>query len=253
MWPLRIALVIAALSSWPAGRASAGAWTRAPDEVFTAQSVRYFTTELAEDTDAPFRRVSTDVYLEYGLREGLTLGGKLEFGQRLDGQQESFVSGFVRARLWRGAAGDVVSAQLGGGLPVLEALAPENITRDVTADARATLSYGRGFVSDLGAGWLDGAVTLRHRSGPPADELKLDLTAGLRPDEAWVTLAQGFATFGLGNDGFGGSDFDVVKLALSVGYRVTETRTLLLAVTQDVHGRNVSLGTEVAVTIWSLF
>lgn len=239
---------LAALS----GEAAAGAWTRAESEIFTAQSVRFFTTELTGDTDTPFRRVSTDSYLEYGLTDAITLGGELRFGQRLDGVQEGEVKGFLRARLYKGDS-DVASVEIGGGFPVIDGRTPLDLTRDTTAEGIVRASYGRGFQSEWGGGWLDASIAFRHRSGPPADELRLDLTAGLRPTENWVLLAQSFSTLGLRNNGFTGADFDVVKFSASVGYRITETRTLLLSATQDAFGRNINLGTEVAVTIWTLF
>lgn len=87
----------------------------------------------------------------------------------------------------------------------------------------------------------------------PADEIKLDLTLGYRPTDDIVMLAQAFGTLGLRNEGPFGANYDGLKLSVSAGYRITETRTLLLVVAQDVLGRNIDLGTEVGFTIWTKF
>ena len=50
-----------------AGSAAAGAWTRAPDTSFTAQSTQFFTTELTGDDDLPFRKIIASSYIECGL------------------------------------------------------------------------------------------------------------------------------------------------------------------------------------------
>ena len=249
---MRAPLILAAACLLAAGHAAAGAWTRAPGEGFVAQSVRFFSTEFTGKGDEPFRRASSDTYVEYGLREGLTIGGQLTFGQRGDGRQEGFARGFLRARLWRGELG-VVSVEAGAGYPVLDAATPLDITKDQTADARLGVNYGRGWSASFGSGWFDAALYGRYRSQSPADELRLDLTAGYKPDDDWVFLAQSFTTMGLRNEGFTGADFDVTKLSLSVGYKILGGRTMLFSLTQDLLGRNISLGTEAAVTIWTEF
>lgn len=231
--------------------ALAAAWTQPPGVSFTAQSTKFFTTELTSDNDLPFRKVIAKSYIEYGLVEGVTIGGELDYAMRGDGAEESLASGFVRARLWKGD-NDVLSAQIGGGYPVLSALAADNSARDVTPDARIGLAYGRGLAWGAGA-WAEAFLSFRKRFRSPADEIKLDLTLGYRPTEKIVLLAQAFGTLGLRNHDPFGANYDALKLSVSAGYKVTETRTLLLVLAQDALGRNIDLGTEVGFTIWTRF
>lgn len=130
--------------------ALAAAWTRTPGTSFTAQATKFFTTELTSDNDLPFRKVIANSYFEYGLFEGITIGGELDYAQRADGAEESLVGVFVRTRLWQSDS-DVLSAQIGGGYPVLSALAADNAARDVTPDLRLGLAYGRGLAWGAGA------------------------------------------------------------------------------------------------------
>jgi hypothetical protein len=234
-----------------AGSAAAGAWTRAPDTSFTAQSTKFFTTELTGDDDLPFRKIIASSYIEYGLYESVTIGGKLDYAKRADGAEESFASIFVRSRLWQ-ADNDVLSVEIGGGYPVLDALAAETSVRDVTPDIRIGFAYGRGLPWDAGA-WAEAAITFRKRLRSPADEVKLDLMQGYCPTDEIVLIGQMFGTLGLRNEGPFGANYDALKFSLSAGYRVTETRTLLLVVAQDVLGRNFDLGTEFGFTIWNTF
>ena len=165
---------------------------------------------------------------------------------------ESLSSRPARARVWRGEAGDVVSAEIGGGYPALDALSPVAAARDVTPDAKLGVAYGRGLPWGAG-GWAEASLAFRHRMDSPADEIKLDLTLGWRPNEDVILIGQIFGTLGLRNEGPFGADYDALKLSLSAGYVLSERRTLLLAIAQDVFGRNIDLGTEIGVTIWTEF
>ena len=198
-----------------------------------------------------FRKAAASSYIEYGLYEGVTIGGELDYALRADGAEESLTRAFVRARLWR-RDNDVLSIEIGGAYPVLDALSADNSARDVTPDLRLGLAYGRGLTWGAG-GWAEAALTFRKRFRSPADEVKLDLTLGYRPTDKTVLLGQVFGTLGLRNEGPFGADYDALKISAAVGYRISDARTLLLVVSQDVLGRNIDTGSEIGVTIWTEF
>ncbi len=231
--------------------ALAAAWTRAEGSGFLAQSTKFFTTELTSGADPPFRKATASTYIEYGLYEGVTIGGELDYAARADGAEESLTRAFVRARLWQGDY-DVMSGEISVGYPVLDAVSADSSARDVTPDFRIGLAYGRGLTWGAG-GWAEAALSFRKRFRSPADEIKLDLTLGYRPTEDFVLMGQVFGTFGLRNEGPFGANYDALKVSASAGYRITETRTLLLVIAQDVVGRNIDLGTEFGFTIWHEF
>ena len=231
--------------------AFAAAWTRAEGTGFTSQSTKFFTTEFTSGAATPFRKATANSYIEYGLFEHVTIGAELDYAVRADGREESLTRAFVRTRLWR-TNHDVLSAEIGGAYPVLDALSADSSARDVTPDLRIGVAYGRGLTWGAGA-WAEAALTFRRRFRSPADEVKLDLTLGYRPRKKLVLLGQVFGTLGLRNEGPFGANYDALKVSASAGYRISDTRTLLLGVSQDVVGRNIDLGTEVSVTIWTEF
>jgi hypothetical protein len=174
--PLFALLLLAA-----AARTEAGAWPREPGAVFLSLSGTLSTgaeTLLAPMTDI---RSASQVFAEYGLSEDWTLG--LD-ALRATGDDATLTAGLVSLRrpVWRGDGGGIAAAEL--GLGVIE-------DADGTqARIRPGLSWGRGFESTRGGGWLgvESSVELRLPSADTA--LKADFTAGLKPTEAWMLIAQ---------------------------------------------------------------
>lgn len=239
------------------GDAGAGAWTRAEGEVFTSQSVRYFSTEFSPSRDVVFARSSLGVYAEYGVTDTLTAIAEVEQGFRLDGSgfgsQDGRAGLFARVGVWRGEEGGVGAVQIGGTIPYggfTSAAAPGG---DTAREIRAQALYGRGFVSEYGSGWVDLAVGFAKFTSTRADEIKLDLTLGFRPSENWLGIVQFFGTRSLRNAGFGGVDYDLAKVQLSVGRVLFGKRTLLVGIADDVAVRGASPGYELSVTLWSTF
>lgn len=251
-----VALTLGAAAALLPAAASAGAWTKPPGEGFSSQELRYFQTD--DGGDERFAQAGVSIYLELGFVEGLTGGFKLEQNVRTDdagfGAQSGRVGGFLRGRFWRGEAGDVASVELGGSIPLSGFQSPAAPGGDKASEIAGALLYGRGFASEWGNGWIDGALGFSHFTGGRASEIGLDLTAGLKPDEDWVALAQVFATVGLRNEhSIVDTDFDQVKLKLSLGRRLFGDATLVVGVARDLHTRGASPGWEATLTIWRPF
>lgn len=235
--------------------ATAGAWTRAAGTGFVSASARYFRTDSDGGT---FEKAGAANYLEYGVTDRITLGGSLEVEQELGVEQDAMIpaatlSGFGRLRVWRGDRGDVASVALGASAPAGDAVGlPAQIAPEPEVDLRAL--YGRGFSTSEGDAFVDAQAGLRLRLEDSADEIRLDLTAGLRPLPRLLLMIQSFNTIGLRNpDGPAGDDFDVFKLAPSVGVEVFDDVTVLLGVTREVGGRNIEPGTTARVAVWTTF
>ena len=239
----------------PLCEAIAGAWPQNPGETFTSQTFRYFATDAKDNPK--FERASVAAYAEYGLLETVTLGVELDQGQRLDetgkGLTGGRLGGFVRARVWRGEAGDVASIQVGASTPISGLQIAAAPGEDDAKEYKALLQYGRGFQSEWGTGWAEAAFGFAHQTGGRADEIKFDATLGLRPDENWIALAQLFGTYGLRNAAFAAPDFDVAKVQLSVGRKFLKNRTLIIGVARDVFARGTDKGWEASLSIWSTF
>jgi hypothetical protein len=244
------AALLAALAALHATGSSAGAWTRPQGETFLSGSTTYY---RVDGSDA-YAEATAALYGEYGLREGLTVGGAAEIkqptgsGEADEGDITLFA--FAQARLREGAAGDPLSAQIGLELPFGADLIPQS-SGDPALDLR--LLYGRGFATPLGDAFFDLQGAVRLRFGDDADELRVDLTAGIRPAARWLLLAQSFSTIGLRNARPGGDDYDVVKIAPSIGYEIVEGVTVLLGAEREVYGRDVETGTRGRLAVWTTF
>lgn len=239
------------------GEAAAGAWTREPGEGFAAQSTRYFSTGASASQNVDFARLSVGLYAEYGLFEGVTIGMDVDQGSRMDiagrGAQDGRAGGFLRVRLGGLDEWDVVSVEIGGSLSLSGLTSPAAPGGDDSSEWRAMALYGRGFETDIGQAWVDASFGFSKFVGDRADELRLALTLGLRPDENWVALAQVFGEKGMRNAAFGGADFDLLKAHVSFGREVEEGKTMLLGVGRDLLTRGTSRGYEVSISVWSLF
>ena len=252
MTAMRRVLPAVLISLAPAEAAHAAAWTLAPGAGFASFTVSAYE---AESSEAP-KEIETQVYGEYGALDGVTLGGFVELkADRASPLMENTVAvsagAFVRMRILEGAAGDPFSIQVGA---IGAASEPEPATgifgEETSIDAR--LLYGRGFGTDWGDVFVNAEWGLRWLLDGGADEVRLDLTAGWRPDDRWLVLVQSFGVLGLRNPEPFGSDYDSLKLALAAGYRVGAV-TMLMGVEQTVTGRNVDRGTRFRLSVWRPF
>lgn len=169
--PALIALAAALVAALWGASAAAGPWPRERGEGFVALTGRAGVAEL---------------YGEYGLTAGLTLGvqATLPQGRRLPDLDLT-----ARHLIWRGAGGAVVSAFAGAGLRGVEV---EGMTETAQV-LRGGLGWGRGFASALGPGWVSVVAEAQAGAGPlvPAwRAVKVDATAGVRPGGRWLAMIQ---------------------------------------------------------------
>lgn len=164
-------------------QATAGAWTLAEGVGQSILTMSYQVTPgAALISRQPSREeLTTQVYLEYGLFDDLTLGlttyGEYE---TLTGATDTRWGLHVRHRIWQGDDGSVVSAQFGGEVSISEYIGFPTPTESVTEiDARAL--YGTGWQMDWANSYISTEFGYRARLGGEADELRFDATAGLEP------------------------------------------------------------------------
>jgi hypothetical protein len=243
--------MVLAAASLMGESASAGAWTQPTGEWFVSASTTYYRTDPSDR----YEEVTGAIYAEYGFTETLTFGGQIEAIQpvgssnNLDGEFK--LSAFARQRIHVGELGDPVSLQFGIEAPFTDdAMIPQE-SGDVGLDFRAL--YGRGFGTPFGNAFYDLQGAVRLRLGDDADEVRVDLTTGIRPAENWLLLLQSFSTIGLSNEEPGGDDFSVTSIAPSVGYELGDGITLVVGAEREIAGRNVDLGTRFKVGVWANF
>jgi hypothetical protein len=174
-------LIAGAMLVLAATEAAAGAWPRPKGETFVSIATRQTTgarTLIAAVQDI---HSYNSIYLEHGLTDRLTVG--LDAGQgRGPDEEVNAVLVFARLPVW--SPGEhKVAADLGFGL--LEDGVDGTQTR-----IRPGLSWGRGFESRWGGGWLGIESSFEYRSPSGDTAFKADFTAGLKPSDRWMWIMQ---------------------------------------------------------------
>lgn len=147
-------LLLMASPAWP------GAWLRDKGTVFVAASLTAF---KEQDDGYDYK---TSLYAEWGLRENITLGLDVEEHRDLYGHATVF------ARL------PVADFKSAGRFAAEIAIGAHHRQMRVWALYKATLSYGKGFQTEWGNGWVAVDAALEYRTHE-ALYRKLDITAGL--------------------------------------------------------------------------
>lgn len=257
---------LAALCAWicSATVANASPWARDQGEAFLISQARYFTTSPQDEDIRRFERLESDLYLEFGLTSAVTLGAKAVYGtswltrngavETISGFSE--VGGFGQYELRRTAA-DAFSLRL-------SVIAPSDLGAGVRqglqsdgVDVETAALYGRNLSSGPVKTFLALNAGYRKRFGDAADQLRAQATLGAEPGERWLLLADIFVERSLRNATDGGADFDIIKVQPSIVYRFGEGPKRRWAaqagMTEEIAGRNLSLGRAAFVSLWSAF
>ncbi|MEM1344166.1 MAG: hypothetical protein AAGI34_06245 [Pseudomonadota bacterium] len=260
-----LAHVLAALAGiLHAQPALAGAWTRAQGEgqVILSYSLGLPPmSSLVSGGKADAQTSFVSLYGEYGVLDGLTLGGTvfLEIPSGADADHTANAGAFVRKRLWqREAVGDVASVQLGYVVPFDDSLGRRwggefaSTTHEVSLRAQ----YGRGFWGDWGTAFVSTEAGFHYKLDDDEDDLRFDLSAGYAFAPCCMVIVSAFSTIPLGQE-----DANQLKIVPSFAYTLEgdEERegfglrplTLQLSISQDV--LSPSDGVGVQFSIWKSF
>lgn len=269
------AALVTFLGHAPAARGSA--WT------FEERSGQFILTTLyyrAEDTftrggdrrafdhDGAFTKWELNPYIEYGLRNDLTLVASVflrdvEFSNRFGSDRNFGLADpelALRYRLSAPESRTVWSLQGLVKLPVATSSATPPIGNEQT-DVEARLLVGRGFtIGGRGAFW-NVEVAYRFRDEAPADEVRLDATLGYDVTSNWLVMGQFFGIKGVGNGSPGASpgnptletDYDLYKAQVSVVYRIAPSIRLQVGYLRDLAGRNTGAGQGALFALWLKF
>ncbi|WP_281995365.1 hypothetical protein [Ruegeria faecimaris] len=165
----RIALILHLLLM--ASPAWSGAWLREKDAAFTAASLTAF--RLPEDG----YDYKTSLYAEWGYSQNLTVGFDFEQNQDLYGHALIF----ARVPVADLGQWGRFAAEFGAGA--------YHKHERAWAQYKVTLSYGKGFQSALGSGWIAIDAAIENRTHDNIYR-KLDLTTGLSSDRLINPLIQ---------------------------------------------------------------
>jgi len=192
------------LASTVAQPAHAGAWTQPEGKGVVIVTATHSVADSVFDTSGrsvpgrDFSKTELRAYAEYGLTDRITLVAQPEWrhkktgegrGEEVDGLGR--IDAGARVRVWQGD-GKVFSVQGSLRMPgTSDDLAPAN-GGDTDWEADGRVLYGRGFAVFGRNAFTDMQLGYRVRFGKPADELRLDLTAGIDLAPKIMALVQSF-------------------------------------------------------------
>lgn len=265
-----LSVVLAGLAVSAAGSACAGAWTQAKGDGLAIVTTARRVAPMGALTGGP---VSSDtnisqIYLEYGLLDGLTIGAKayIELSTTDLTAGSASLGGFVRKRVWQDGQGGVGSVQVGYAHPVESLLgrAFELAEPGAVPEAHLAGLFGYGWSAEALNGWgsafiSTGAAYHMRREGM-ADDMRFEVTAGFAPWRRFMGMVSLYGLTPLGE----GSDMSL-KIAPSVAYTMwpwvgknekkprgpVKPGTIQLGVSYDVLNRDEGLG--ISISMWRRF
>jgi hypothetical protein len=240
------------------------AWTQPKGEGLAILTFGHYVAEEAFDRAgerhkmARFAKQELRAYMVYGLTDRLTLGieptlrrVRTAYAPPQSGWAEGDL--FARYLLWQGGEA-VLSAQALVKIPSSDErlTEPGRETRDIDTEGRVLFGSNLTLFGLPGFGVAEAAF--RRRFGAAADEMRADLTLGLRPWPRWTLLAQSFNIVSMRNAQTPEApDFDQYKAQGSVVYDLTTRIGLQAGAFTEYAGRNVGAGHSVFLALWLRF
>ncbi|MEM1276949.1 MAG: hypothetical protein AAGH74_10525 [Pseudomonadota bacterium] len=258
------ALLLILLTAVCPDRAAAGAWTREEgDGLFIFSSGRQvapvsaFASGLSEEDSN-----TTQVLVEYGLFDDLTLGATLFADISTNDISDGTLSAglFARKRLWQGEA-SLISAQLGYAHPLEELVSDafDASSIDSAPEIEMRLLYGHSLWGDWGSAFASVETGYDLFLEDREDEIRADLTLGYQPWRCCLFLMSTFGTLPTGDDD------PSFKIAPSFAYTLwpdidrnakkpegpVRPRTIQIGINYDLLNSDDGLGIQVSV--WRRF
>ncbi len=261
-----VSVFLVGFSLSAAGPACAGAWTQAKGEGLAIVTTGRRVAPAGALTGGPISNDTniSQIYLEYGLLDGLTIGIKsyIELSTTdLNGSSAS-LGGFVRKRVWQDGEGGVASVQFGYAHPIDSLLGGTFAESEPGAVPEAHLAglYGRGWAGDWGSAFISTGMAYHLRREGTADDLRFEFTTGYAP---WRRIMGIVSFYGLTPLG-AGTDASL-KIAPSFAFTMwpwigrnekkplgpVKPGTIQLGVSYDLLNRDDGLG--VLIGIWRRF
>lgn len=244
--------------------AGASPWGRDAGDVFLSTKSSYFVA-TAPPIDATiadrvrFERIDADIYAEWGVGWGLTVGGKVLYGTSSysDGFAASSASGvseyeaFLQKRIV-GSARDALSIRFATARSArLDTGARPGFAAE-GFDAEFRALYGRDLVARPVKIFATAETGYRRRFGPSSDQLRGDVLLGLERGRG-LLLMEAQTTKSIGSAETGGARYDVVRLQATAVWRLNRRVSLQFGGAHEAAGRGALLGDSVFAGFWTRF
>lgn len=266
---------LAIVASFAASNVYASAWTQIEGKgqlILSAvgfASKQYFDQRGKSQHQPIYYKGEQAQYIEYGLWDGLTIGGKASVGAA---SQVEYNTGwryyniglidpelFVRQRLWQ-------QGNFSLSIEPMVKLPSYNVYRNPVhigssnTDVGATLAVGYGMPAFGEYHFAELSAQYRHRFGAPNDQVRLAATLGLGLSPEWTVMPQVFATYRtkkssnrLAFTQSSSDDYNLLTAQLSAVYKFNEKTFFQTALFSNVYGRNAGSGTGVMFSVWRNF
>ncbi|NOX83970.1 MAG: hypothetical protein GXP06_13490 [Alphaproteobacteria bacterium] len=246
--------------------AAASPWARADNELFVISRADYFKADLGPVNtingivDSRFERLMSNTYVEYGLTDNITIGGKALYGTSwlTRGRDTETASGFSEVEAY--IQHQAFRSSTHAGAVRLAAARPANFSSGARpelqsngVDMDVSALYGRNMITTPVKIFTTTEIGYRKRFGGAADHIRMDATIGFEPSDRFLVLFDFFSTISMQNENIGGADFDIVKIQPSLLWRATKRWAFQAGMTEEVASRNISTGRTYFFGLWSRF
>lgn len=244
----------------------ASPWSRDNGELLVISRADYFRSDLESvsiggvDVGGTFERLESNTYLEYGVTDKLTVGGKVLYGTSwlTRGASIQSDSGFTELEAF--AQHQVFRNDRHAGALKVAVGIPSGLSAGVRsgqqsdgADLEVALLYGRSLTFNPIKTFAAVEFDFQKRFSNAADQMHFLTTVGIEPNDRWIFLIDMFAVKSLRNAAPGGADFDVLKIQPTLAWRATKRFSFQLGVTKEIAGRNLDLGSTYFVGLRTRF
>ncbi|KAB0670406.1 hypothetical protein F6V30_09650 [Oryzomonas sagensis] len=256
-----------------AGTAFAGAWTAPKNALYEKLSYNYYYAHENFDrsgnrggtaNNGKFTDNNISNYFEYGLRDDLTVINSLTY-KWLDNKDDTVHSTAsslgdvdlgLRYKLLDSNAG-IVSTQLLVKIPGAYDKADPLPLGNGQFDTELRLLYGRSLYPFI-PGYGNVEVGYRWRADGPSDEVRYLIEFGVDITKSIFTRAKLDGIYSVDNgkrqDGSGNptttNNFDLGKLDLTVGYKVTPAWGVEVSYRPDIYGQNTAAGANYSFALY---
>ncbi|GJL94825.1 MAG: hypothetical protein DHS20C05_12300 [Hyphococcus sp.] len=245
---------------------NASPWPQPHKRFLLISRTDYFNADLGKINtinglvEGRFQKTSADLYLEYGLTQKITLGGKIIYSQNWlsRGNNVERANGFSEIEIF--GQYNLLQTTRGSGSVKVAITKPSDFQSGQRPglqsrgyDVTASVLYGHNISTDPVKIFATIETGFKKRFSDSSDQIEGQATLGIEPSDKWLFLLDTFATKSLKNEKLAGADFDIVKVQPSIVWRPNKRWSLQAGVTQEIAGRNLSLGRTFFFSLWSAF
>lgn len=253
--------------------ANSAAWLQKEGQGQVINSVFVYTTKSSFDNNGNktsqkrFTKIEDQLYAEYGLTKDITIGANPSFQylERDENIGETKNHGladtevFVRGKVWNNDK-SVLSIQ-----PLIKIPGPYEENEPLPLgrkqfDAEIRGLFGHGFELYGNNHFVNAELAYRKKMEAPGDDVRFDLTLGIRPEEKTIIMLQAFNTFSVNSSGSAApfqisspTDYDLTKLQISGVLEVYKGVSLQIGAFQNFHGKNTGSGGGGMASVWVNF